>query len=173
MNQPTAQTGVAAIQLPDLREGTALKIVDPHVHLWDLWTGLYPHFEKPSKGRNGSNAAIARSYLLEEFLDEGEGQFEIVGAVHVEAFPTDPVEETETLQRVADKSPISIVTVSNEDLTSPDFPVRLDRHAHPARGMGWRHPVLRYRPFLRTRAQRASARGLPHRSAARRVHCDY
>jgi hypothetical protein len=33
MNQPTAQTGVAAIQLPDLGEGTALKIVDPHVHL--------------------------------------------------------------------------------------------------------------------------------------------
>jgi predicted TIM-barrel fold metal-dependent hydrolase len=121
-----------------------LKIVDPHVHLWDLRTRLYPHFEKPSKGRNGSNAAIARSYLLEEFLDEGEGQFEIVGAVHVEAFPTDPVKETETLQRVADRSPISIVIVSNEDLTSPDFPARLDRHAQYPIFRGIRQVVNRH-----------------------------
>ena len=47
---------------------TPLQIVDPHIHLWDLWTRIYPHFETPSRGRNGSNAAIARSYLLEEFL---------------------------------------------------------------------------------------------------------
>jgi predicted TIM-barrel fold metal-dependent hydrolase len=121
-----------------------LKIVDPHVHLWDLRTRLYPHFEKPSMGRNGSNAAIARSYLLEEFLDEGEGQFEIVGAVHVEAFPTDPVKETETLQRVADRSPISIVIVSNEDLTSPDLPARLDRHAQYPIFRGIRQVVNRH-----------------------------
>lgn len=110
-----------------------LKIVDPHIHLWDLWTRLYPQFETPSKGRNGSNAAIARSYLLEEFLGEGEGEVEILGAVHVEAFPTDPVRETETLQKVADRSPVPIVVVGHGDLTSPEFPALLDRHArYPA-----------------------------------------
>ena len=106
-----------------------LQIVDPHIHLWDLWTRIYPHFERPAKGRNGSNAAIARSYLLEEFLEEGEGEVEVTAAVHVEAFPTDPVKETETLQRVADRSPIPLVIVANGDLTDANFPALLDRHA--------------------------------------------
>jgi predicted TIM-barrel fold metal-dependent hydrolase len=105
------------------------KIVDPHIHLWDLSTGLYPGFAKPSKGFIGSNAAIARSYLIEEYLDEGEDAVEISGAVHVEAFPTDPIKETETLQRVADAAPIPLVIVANADLTAPDFAALLDKHA--------------------------------------------
>jgi len=106
-----------------------LQIVDPHIHLWDLATGIYPHFEKPSKGRNGSNAAICRTYGLEEFLDEGEGEFEIVGAVHIEAFPTDPIRESERLQEIADGSAVPIVLVGNSDLTAPGFARLLDRHA--------------------------------------------
>jgi predicted TIM-barrel fold metal-dependent hydrolase len=103
-----------------------LQVVDPHIHLWDLWTRIYPHFEKPGKG--GANAAISRSYLLEEYLEEGGDDIEIVGAVHVEAFPTDPVKESETLQAVADRSPVPIVLVAHGDLASPDFPALLDRH---------------------------------------------
>jgi predicted TIM-barrel fold metal-dependent hydrolase len=104
-----------------------LKVVDPHIHLWDLWTRIYPHFEKPGKG--GANAAISRSYLLEEYLEEGADEIEIVGAVHVEAFPTDPVKESETLQAVADRSPVPIVLVAHGDLAAPDFGALLDRHA--------------------------------------------
>lgn len=103
-----------------------LQIVDPHIHLWDLWTRIYPHFETPSA--DGSNAAICRSYLIEEYLREGGDEFEIVGAVHVEAFPTDPIKETETLQKVADANPLPLVIVGNGDLTAPDFPALLDRH---------------------------------------------
>lgn len=103
-----------------------LQIVDPHIHLWDLWTRIYPHFETPSA--DGSNAAICRSYLIEEYLREGGDEFEIVGAVHVEAFPTDAIKETETLQKVADANPLPLVIVGNGDLTSPDFPALLDRH---------------------------------------------
>ena len=103
-----------------------LQIVDPHIHLWDLWTRIYPHFEKPGKG--GANAAICRSYLIDEYLEEGGDEFEIVGAVHVEAFPTDPIKETETLQKVADANPLPLVIVGNGDLTSPEFPALLDRH---------------------------------------------
>ena len=91
-----------------------LKVVDPHIHLWDLWTRIYPHFEKPGKG--GANAAISRSYLLEEYLEEGGDEIEITGAVHVEAFPTDPVKESETLQAVADRSSVPIVLVAHGDL---------------------------------------------------------
>ena len=119
-------------------------IVDPHIHLWDLRTGIYPHFERPSKGRHGSNAAIARSYLLDEFLDEPDGAFEIAGAVHVEAFPTDPVKETETLQAVADSSPVPLVIVANGDLTSPGFADLLDRHAGFPSFRGIRQVVNRH-----------------------------
>ncbi|HHY51366.1 MAG TPA: amidohydrolase family protein [Alphaproteobacteria bacterium] len=104
-----------------------LEIVDPHVHLWDLWTRIYPHFEKPAP--DGANAAICRSYLIEEYLGEGKGEVEIRGLVHVEAFPTDPVKETETLARVAETSPVPVVIVSYGDLTSPGFSAELDRHA--------------------------------------------
>lgn len=110
-------------------------IIDPHIHLWDLWTRLYPHFEKPSKTRNGSNAAIARSYHLEEFLEEGGDRFSIAGAVHVEAFPTDPVRETEVIQSIADRSPIPIVMVAGGDLRSPEFRGQLERQLQ--------YPVLR------------------------------
>lgn len=106
-----------------------LEVVDPHIHLWDLWTRLYPRLEQPGRTRFGSNAAIARSYLLEEFLDEGQGEVEVLGAVHVEAFPTDPVRETQTLQRVADRSPIPLAMVGNADLTSTRFSELLDSHA--------------------------------------------
>lgn len=105
-----------------------LKVVDPHIHLWDLWTRIYPHFEKPAKGGANSNGAICRSYLIDEYLTEGDGEVEVVGAVHIEAFPTDPVKETETIQKVADTAPIPLVVVGNGDLTAPDFPALLDRH---------------------------------------------
>src|SRR5690606_20320489 len=78
---------------------------------------------------DGSNAAICRSYLIDEYLGEGRGEVEIKGLVHVEAFPTDPVKETQTLARVAETSPVPVVIVSYGALTSADFPAELDRHA--------------------------------------------
>jgi predicted TIM-barrel fold metal-dependent hydrolase len=104
-----------------------LRVVDPHVHLWDLWTRIYPHFEKPSP--DGSNAAICRSYLLEEYLGEGKDEVEVAGFVHVEAFPTDAVKETETLAKVAERSPVPVAIVSYGDLTSVGFPALLDQHS--------------------------------------------
>ncbi|HEX5263596.1 MAG TPA: amidohydrolase family protein [Phenylobacterium sp.] len=104
-----------------------LRIVDPHIHLWDLSTGLYPHFETPSVSFIGDNTAIARSYLLPEFLEEGEGGVVIEGAVHVEALPTDAMRELEVLQAVASSAPIPIGVVAAGDLTDPQFAAYLDR----------------------------------------------
>src|SRR5947208_16498650 len=106
-----------------------LKVVDPHIHLWDLATGLYPGLEKPSSGFLGSNAPIARSYLLAEFLSEGGGTVEVVKAVHVEAFPTDPVAEARHLHAVADQSPIGLGLVAYADLSAPDVGATLESHA--------------------------------------------
>ncbi|MBS0363549.1 MAG: amidohydrolase family protein [Proteobacteria bacterium] len=104
-----------------------LRIIDPHIHLWDLSTGLYPHFETPSVSFIGDNTAIARSYLLAEFLAEGEGSVAIEGAVHVEALPTDVLRELEVLQAVASKAPIPIGVIAGGDLTDPRFAQFLDR----------------------------------------------
>ena len=106
-----------------------LKVVDPHIHLWDLSTGLYPGLEQPSTGFIGSNAPIARSYLLDEFRAEGGTDVEVIKAVHVEAFPTDPVRETETIQSVATTSRITLAIVANADLAAPDAEAVLARHA--------------------------------------------
>lgn len=123
-------------------------VVDPHIHLWDLWTRLYPQFEKPSTNRNGSNAPIARSYHLEEYLEEGGQEFSVASAVHIEAFPTDPVRETQVIQAVADRSPIPIVMVAGGDLTSPEFRSQLDQQVE--------FPVLRGFRQVLNRANRTS-----------------
>ena len=126
-----------------------LRIVDPHIHLWDLSTGLYPHFEKASVSFIGDNTAIARSYLLPEFLKEGEDSVVIEGAVHVEALPTDALRELEVLQAVASSASIPIGVIAGGDLTDPQFGQYLDKcEALPAfRGVRQvlnRHPVAAF-----------------------------
>jgi predicted TIM-barrel fold metal-dependent hydrolase len=106
-----------------------MRICDPHIHLWDLWTRLYPGLETPSVGYIGSNAAIARSYLLPEYLAEASGGIEIAAAVHVEAFPTDPLAEVAHVQGMADAAPIAIAVVGNADLTRADVGDLLDKMA--------------------------------------------
>ena len=106
-----------------------LSVVDPHFHVWDLATGNYPHFEKPSTGFVGSNEPIARSYLIEEYLAEGGAEVEIVKAVHVEAIPVDPIGETRYMQAVADRIPIPLGLVVNADLSAADAAARLDAQA--------------------------------------------
>jgi predicted TIM-barrel fold metal-dependent hydrolase len=102
-----------------------LKVVDPHIHLWDLRTGLYPHFETPDA--TGSNAAICRSYLLAEYQQEGGDAVEVTGAVHVEAFPTSPLGEAAMIQAVADEGRLPLVLVGNADLRAPDLMRTLDQ----------------------------------------------
>jgi len=95
---------------------STLQVVDPHIHLWDLSTGLYPGLEKPSTGFSGDNTAIARSYLLADFLADAGG-VEILKAVHVEAFPTDALAEARHVQAMADAAanriPQGIVAYAN------------------------------------------------------------
>ncbi|MGE0283146.1 MAG: amidohydrolase [Rhizobiaceae bacterium] len=124
---------------------TPMKIVDPHVHLWDLSTGLYPGLEKPSTGLIGDNTAIARSYLLDELLAEGESEFEIAKVVNVEAFPTDPVEESRVLQRLADRTGVPIAIVAAANLAEPNCQRILESQAAFANVRGIRQ-VLNVHP---------------------------
>ncbi|GLQ54277.1 amidohydrolase family protein [Devosia nitrariae] len=110
-----------------------LTVVDPHIHLWDLSTRLYPGLETPSTGLIGDNTAIARSYLLDDLIADA-GEVEILKAVHVEAFPTDPVAETRHLQAMADtRSQVKLAIVANADLSAADAEAMLAAHAaYPA-----------------------------------------
>ena len=78
--------------------------IDPHVHIWDLTTRIWPWLDAPRTDFSGSNAAIARSYLIEEFLAEGGGVYEISKIVHIEAVPGDPLGESAYEQAVADRT---------------------------------------------------------------------
>ncbi len=101
-----------------------IRIFDPHIHLCDMESGIYPHFRD-----RGPDSPFARTYTLADFLAEAEGAPEIVGAVHVEAFPTDPEVETRTTQRIADDCPFPLLLVGHADLLSDGFEALIERHA--------------------------------------------
>jgi len=121
-----------------------LRIIDPHIHLWDLSTGLYPQFETPSVSFIGDNTAIARSYLLAEYLDEGEGSVIIEGAVHVEAMPTDGLRELDVLQAVAASAPIPIGIIAAGNPADPQFTKFLDQCATSPAFRGVRQVLNRH-----------------------------
>jgi len=106
-----------------------LHVVDPHIHLWDLSTGLYPHFEEPSDSFIGNNAAIARTYPLEELLAEGGDHVVIDKIVHVEAIPTDPLGETRFLQKMADEHGYPQGLVAHCNLAADDAQAQLEAQA--------------------------------------------
>jgi len=119
-----------------------MRIIDPHVHIWDLASGLYPHFETPSTGLVGDNTPIARSYLLPELLAEAadEPLIALSGIVHVEAFPTDRIAETRYLQGLADGAgggfPQALVV--NADLAADDAEQQLEAQCRFANTRGIR-----------------------------------
>jgi predicted TIM-barrel fold metal-dependent hydrolase len=107
--------------------GALLRVIDPHVHLCDMESGIYPHFADHPPG-----SPFSSTYALEDFVAEASADPEIMGAVHVEAFPTDPVRETEILQRIAETGAFPIVTVGHANLLAQDFEAVLDQHqAYP------------------------------------------
>lgn len=123
-----------------------LRVADPHIHLWDLSTGLYPHFEAPATSFVGWNGPIARSYLLPELLAEGRGAVEVEALVHVEAIPTDPLAETRHLDALAEGEgrgfPQALVAAA--DLAAEDAERRLEEQAAFARVRGVRQILNRH-----------------------------
>jgi len=122
-----------------------LQVVDPHIHLWDLSTKLYPGLEKPSTGFGGDNTAIAKSYLLPDFLADA-GDIEILKAVHVEAFPTDALAEAKHVQAMADAAanriPQGIVAYAN--LADKDVSRLLEQLAQVPNVRGIRQVINRH-----------------------------
>jgi predicted TIM-barrel fold metal-dependent hydrolase len=114
-----------------------MQIIDPHIHLWDLENRSYPWLVDPIDHFAGDYAAIRKSYLITDFLEDARRQ-DLVKAVHVQAeldHNDDPVEETAWLQSLADDPalpgfPHAIVAYA--DLAAPDVEETLARHRfHP------------------------------------------
>ena len=111
------------------------RIVDAHIHWWDLDNNYYPWLsdQKVEEGGLSSASALAKSYLPEHYWRDAEG-YNIVGLVHVQANwdPKDPVGETRWLQQLADSAstrgmPQGIVGFA--DLAADNLDALLDGHA--------------------------------------------
>lgn len=118
-----------------------MQVVDPHIHLWDLSTHLYPWLANPQTSFVGDARKLKHDYLLGDLLRDAE-DIEVLKIVHVDANhdPADPVEETRWLQGIADGEgrgmPNSIV--AGADLSADDAPAVLEAHAAFANTRGIR-----------------------------------
>lgn len=114
-----------------------MKIVDPHIHLWDPRTHRYPWMDGGGDSFLGDTAPIRRPYLVTDLLADAASDIEIEAVVHIEGNhdPADPVEETRWLHELAATAghrgmPQAIV--AGADLSRPDVETVLAAHAgHP------------------------------------------
>ena len=120
-----------------------IPFVDAHVHLWDLERLRYPWLTPPfGDGPNGSVAAIARTYRLEDYRIEAAAS-NVVGIVHVDAGadPAQALDETDWLQEIADADGMPNAIVAFAALDDPHVEKLLAAHAQRRCVRGIRHIV--------------------------------
>jgi predicted TIM-barrel fold metal-dependent hydrolase len=128
-------------------------IIDPHHHLWDLESFVYPWLTTrplpPSVA--GDVMPIARSYGLKDYLADAAGH-SLVRSVHVDAGfdPACPVEETRWLQSIADRHGFPHAIVARAELHKPDVEPVLAGHAAFPNTRGIRHIVNWHRDPAKT-----------------------
>ena len=132
-----------------------MKIIDTHIHLWDLEKNHYPWLVEPIQHFAGDFSPLAKSYLIGDLHDDASG-VDLQKCVHIQAefdHDQDPVIETAWLQSVADNPasrgmPQGIVAFA--DLAAPDVEDTLARHVEHANMRGIRQ-MLNYEedPALR------------------------
>lgn len=110
-----------------------LPIIDAHHHFWDLGLGKHPWLDGRhiiDRFRYGDYAAIRRDYLLEDYRRDCAGH-NVVKTIHMETEwdPTDPVGETEWLQRYHDKTGFPHAVVGQAWFDRADIAEVLTAHA--------------------------------------------
>lgn len=78
-----------------------MKVVDPHVHLWDTERVSYPWLQEPGMAYSGDNRLLPRKHDVGAFLSSA-GNIDVLMTVNVEAIPADPLAEVQWLQSLAD-----------------------------------------------------------------------
>jgi len=113
--------------------GRDLRIVDPHVHLWDLSRARYGWLQDDPLPNNpaGDMSPIAhRDYLLKDYLAD-TANWRVDKIVHVEAGQPrgHQLAETDWLQALSDDYGYPHGIVAGADLTDPDLEALLEAHA--------------------------------------------
>jgi predicted TIM-barrel fold metal-dependent hydrolase len=120
------------------------QFVDAHVHLWDLQRLRYDWLTPPfgDGGPNGNVAAIASTYLLDDYLAEA-ASWDVVGMVHVDAgaAPEQALAETDWLQQMADARGMPNGIVAFASLGHPEVETLLAAHAERPNVRGIRQIV--------------------------------
>jgi len=134
---------------------TRIPFVDAHVHLWDLQAISYPWLTPPfADGPAGITEAIARNYLLDDYLADAAG-WDVRGVVHIDAGadPGQALEETRWLESIADARGMPNAIVAFAPLHDPKVEALLAAQAaHPhVRGIrqivNWHtNPLRTYTP---------------------------
>ncbi|TCP97406.1 putative TIM-barrel fold metal-dependent hydrolase [Sphingomonas sp. PP-F2F-A104-K0414] len=123
---------------------TAVPFVDAHFHLWKLDRLRYPWLSPPfdDSGPNGSAAAIARNYLVDDYRAD-MADWNVVAAVHVEAGADarDALNETIWLEQVGAMTNLPIAIVAYAALEDPQVERNLAAQAAHSRVRGIRQIV--------------------------------
>jgi predicted TIM-barrel fold metal-dependent hydrolase len=79
-----------------------MRVVDPHIHLWNLERLHYLWLAAPQPSFTGEYGSLAKTCEVAEFLADAAG-IEVLKVVHIEAGhdPADPLAETRWLQSLA------------------------------------------------------------------------
>lgn len=133
---------------------SGLRIVDPHVHLWDLSRDRYGWLQDDPLPNNpaGDMSSIAhRNYLLDDYRADTAG-WRVDKIVHVECgLPRGrQLAETEWLEGLADREGEPHGIVAGADLTDPDLDALLEAHAAHPRVRGVRQIVCWHENPLKT-----------------------
>jgi len=105
------------------------RVVDAHVHLWELNHIRYPWLTPPfsDDGPNGSVKTIATPYLLENYLTDAQ-DISIQKIVHIEAgaHAEDALKETQWLQTMADTAGFPQAIVAHAPLNNKNVEALLE-----------------------------------------------
>lgn len=133
---------------------TDLRIVDPHVHLWDLSRARYGWLQDeplPNNPAGDMRPIAGRDYLLKDYLADTTG-WRVDKIVHVEAgMPRgEQLGETDWLQAMADAYGYPQGIVAGADLLDPGLDALLEAHAGRANVRGVRQIVCWHEDPLKT-----------------------
>ncbi|GAL27249.1 hypothetical protein JCM19239_2061 [Vibrio variabilis] len=111
------------------------KVIDAHIHLWDLDNNYYPWLMDGLDGEQGQSGleSIAHTYLINDLVQHST-EVELEGIVHIQADydPQDPVGETRWLDACAQQGKLNgldLAIVGFADLTALQVESILDQHS--------------------------------------------
>ena len=116
------------------------KIIDTHIHLWDLKKNSYDWIT------HSSNKKLKESYLLDKFITD-IGDLKVFKAIHIQAEINREfnIEETKWLQTIADNNILGFPNgiIGYVDLSQKDAEYLIDQHIEYSNFRGIRQ-ILKY-----------------------------